>query len=117
MSAFTEPLISTDWLQGNLNQADLRIIDCSVVMRSTDDGGYTFAGGEDEWRAGHIPGSAFVDVLQDLADEDSSLPMTLPAPQRFATTMERLGVGDGTRTVLYDRSNHAWAARVWWMLR
>jgi thiosulfate/3-mercaptopyruvate sulfurtransferase len=31
--------------------------------------------------------------------------------------MERHGVGEGTEVVLYDRGNHAWAARVWWMLR
>jgi len=117
MSAFAEPLVTTDWLQDNLAQSDLRIIDCSVVMRPTDDGGYTFVGGGDEWRAGHIPGSAFIDVLQELSDDTSPLPMMLPTPERFATVMERLGVGDGSRTVLYDRSNHAWAARVWWMLR
>jgi thiosulfate/3-mercaptopyruvate sulfurtransferase len=117
MSSFSSPLITTDWLQNNLDQTDLRIIDCSVVMRPTDGGGYTFVGGEDEWRAGHIPGSAFVDVLKELADEASAFPMMLPAPESFTAVMERLGVGDGTRTVLYDRSNHAWAARVWWMLR
>ena len=117
MTAFAEPLVTTDWLHANLNLPDLRIIDCSVVMRPTDDGGYTFVGGEDEWRAGHIRGSAFVDVLQELADDASPLPMMLPEPEAFAAAMERLGVGNGTRTVLYDRSNHAWAARVWWMLR
>jgi thiosulfate/3-mercaptopyruvate sulfurtransferase len=117
MSAFEEPLVTTDWLHDNLGQPDLSIVDCTVVMRPTEDGGYTFVGGEDEWRAGHIPSSTFVDVLRELADDTSSLPMMLPAPERFAAVMERLGVGDGTRTVLYDRSNHAWAARVWWMLR
>jgi thiosulfate/3-mercaptopyruvate sulfurtransferase len=41
----------------------------------------------------------------------------MPKPEDFAAVMERHGVGQGTRAVLYDRSNHAWAARVWWMLR
>ena len=117
MSAFREPLVSTGWLQESLDQPDLRIVDCTVVMRPTEDGGYTFVGGEDEYRAGHIPGSSFVDVLRELADDSSEYPMMLPAPEKFAAVMERLGVGDGTRAVLYDRSNHAWAARVWWMLR
>jgi thiosulfate/3-mercaptopyruvate sulfurtransferase len=31
--------------------------------------------------------------------------------------MARLGVGEGTRVVLYDRAVNMWAARVWWMLR
>jgi len=111
------PLVSTAWLADNLGAPDLRVIDCSVVMRKTDDGGYTFVGGLDEWQEGHIPGAAFVDVLKELADPGSPLPMTLPPAGQFAAVMGKLGVGPGTRTVLYDRSNHAWAARVWWMLR
>lgn len=114
---FSRPLVTTRWLDDNLDAADLRIIDCSVVMRTTDDGGYTFVGGADEWRSGHIPGSVFIDVLTELAAKDHALPMMMPAPEEFARTMSRLGVSDDSRVVLYDRSNHAWAARVWWMLR
>lgn len=111
------PLVSTAWLDQHLDAADLRVIDCSVVMRPTDDGSYTFAAGADEWRAGHIPGSVFVDVLRDLAAPDTPLPMMMPAPEEFGRYMARAGVSDDSRVVLYDRSNHAWAARVWWMLR
>jgi thiosulfate/3-mercaptopyruvate sulfurtransferase len=35
----------------------------------------------------------------------------------MAAAMSRLGVGEGTRVVLYDRAVNMWAARVWWMLR
>ena len=111
------PLVSTEWLAANLDSPDVRVIDCSVVMRPTDDGGYTFVGGADEWQQGHIPGSVFVDVLRDLAAKDHPLPMMMPAAEEFAKAMSRLGLSDGSRVVLYDRSNHAWAARVWWMLR
>lgn len=41
----------------------------------------------------------------------------MPAATVFAATLERHGVGNDTEVVLYDRGNHAWAARVWWMLR
>jgi thiosulfate/3-mercaptopyruvate sulfurtransferase len=111
------PLVSTEWLAASLDLPDVRVIDCSVVMRPTDDGGYTFVGGADEWQQGHIPGSVFVDVLSDLAAKDHPLPMMMPPAEEFANAMSRLGVSDDSRVVLYDRSNHAWAARVWWMLR
>ena len=111
------PLVTTAWLAEHLGAADLRIVDCSVVMRTSDDGGYTFAGGLDEWQAGHVPGSVYVDVLTELAAKDAPYPMMMPDPEHFAATMSRLGVSDDSRVVLYDRSNHAWAARVWWMLR
>ena len=31
--------------------------------------------------------------------------------------MEKLGVGEGTRVVLYDSTYTMWATRVWWMLK
>jgi thiosulfate/3-mercaptopyruvate sulfurtransferase len=86
-------------------------------MRSAADGTYGFVAGRDEWEREHIPGAAFVDVLGALAAKDHPLPMMMPPLAEFARTMEQLGVGDGATVVLYDRSNHAWAARVWWMLR
>jgi thiosulfate/3-mercaptopyruvate sulfurtransferase len=111
------PLVSTDWLAARLDEPSLRVLDCTVVMRTAADGSYTFVGGRDEWAGGHIPEAVFVDVLADLAANDTPLPMMMPPVADFARAMEELGVGDDTAVVLYDRSNHAWAARVWWMLR
>lgn len=111
------PLVSTAWLADAAARPELRILDCSVVMRTAPDGTYSFVAGRDEWNAAHIPGSVFVDVLAELADKTSPLPMMMPPAAVFAAAMERHGVGEGTRVVLYDRGNHAWATRVWWMLR
>lgn len=111
------PLAGTAWLAEHLDDDDLRVLDCSVAMRTLDDGSYTFAGAADDWAAAHIPGSVFVDVLGELRDKNQALPMMLPSADDFAAVMAELGVGEGTRVVLYDRGNHAWAARVWWMLR
>lgn len=111
------PLVETQWLERHLEDGDLRVLDCSVVMSPSGDGNYTFGPARAQWEEGHIPGSQFVDVLSELADPEQGLPMMLPKPDRFAEVMGAFGVGDGTRVVLYDRSNHAWAARVWWMLR
>jgi thiosulfate/3-mercaptopyruvate sulfurtransferase len=111
------PLTSTEWLAANLGRAELRILDCSVLMRTAADGTYSFGPAREEWAAGHIPASMFVDVLAELADRANPLPMMMPPAAAFAATMEGYGVGAGTRVVLYDRGNHAWAARVWWMLR
>ncbi len=65
---------------------------------------------------GHIPGSVFVDFLADL-NARQPIPYNMPPLDEFAATMESIGVADDNRVVLYDNSNHAWAARVWWMLR
>lgn len=109
-------LVGTDWLEQNLRDPRLRILDCTVVMQADNDG-YRFLSGRDEYDREHIPGSVFVDVLNDLADADNAVPMMMPPAAEVAELMADKGVGTGTGVVLYDRGNHAWAARTWWTLR
>ncbi len=109
-------LVPADWLEQQLTEPDLRILDCSVLMEVTDSG-YQFVSGRPEYDKAHIPGSVFIDVLEELADADSPVPMMMPPAERVAELMAERGIGEGTRVVLYDRANHAWAARVWWTLR
>jgi thiosulfate/3-mercaptopyruvate sulfurtransferase len=116
-SSFPSPLAETHWLERHLADADLRVLDCTVTMTMTPEGRYAFSSGRSEWAAAHIPGAVFADVMTELSAKDQPLPLMMPDPQEFATRMGELGVGDDTRVVLYDRGNHAWAARVWWMLR
>jgi thiosulfate/3-mercaptopyruvate sulfurtransferase len=55
--------------------------------------------------------------LAEIADTSSPLPSMLPRPEKFASRMQSLGLGDGSRIVLYDNSPYKTAARAWWMLR
>ena len=64
-----------------------------------------------------FPGAGFADLNEDLVDASSRLRYALPAAREFADAMQRLGVSDDSRVVLYDDNRAMWAARVWWMLR
>ena len=76
-------LVTTDWLAAHLEEPDLRILDCSVVMRTAPDGSYSFVGAREEWVEAHVPGSAFVDVLGELAAKNQPLPMMMPPVVRY----------------------------------
>ncbi len=49
--------------------------------------------------------------LAELRDTDSDLPMMLPTAEKFASRMQTLGLGDGSRIVIYDSSPWHTAAR------
>ena len=112
----SEYLVETDWLQDHLDDPDLRILDCTVFLRPVE-GGVRPESGRAEWERAHIPGSSFADLLEDLSDRDTHLPIMMPPAAQFADAMSRYGVGDDSRVVLYDAGLSMWAARVWWMLR
>jgi thiosulfate/3-mercaptopyruvate sulfurtransferase len=111
-----DPLVSTEWLAGELGKPDLRVLDCTVHLRRTDDG-FLLDSGLPDWAAGHVPGSAFADLIETLSDPESPYPCMAPDEDRFARGMETLEVGEGTRVVVYDRGHSAWATRLWWLLR
>ena len=110
------PLVETEWLAAHLADPDLRILDCAILLELKD-GVPQMRSGRPAWQEGHIPGSQYVDVLEELSDTNHHLPTMAPPIADFAEIMGNLGVGEGTKVVLYDRSEHAWAGRVWWTLR
>ena len=111
-----DQLIQPGWLYANLGAPDLRVLDCTVVFERTD-GLLTIESGRERWTRGHLPGSAHVDLLTDLADQTTELRFMMPPAEQFTSVMESVGVGEGTRVVLYDSDKNKWATRVWWMLR
>ena len=110
-----DQLIQPDWLEANLEAPDLRILDCTVVFGRVE-GLLAARSGYGRWSRGHIPKSAHVDLVTDLADQTSKLRFMMPPAEQVASVMESVGVGEGTRVVLYDADKNMWAARVWWML-
>src|SRR5206468_2851651 len=51
------------------------------------------------------------------ADPSQPARYMLPSPDHFARAMSALGVGIGTRVVVYDNGGIMFATRLWWMLR
>ena len=112
------PLVSPDQLQESLGDEDLVILDATVVLAAPRfDGDYVAHSGEPRWRASHIPGARFADLLGNLSDHAAPFHFAVPAPGALATALRDLGVADGRRVVVYDGESGLWAARLWWMLR
>jgi thiosulfate/3-mercaptopyruvate sulfurtransferase len=71
-----------------------------------------------DYRAGHLPGAAFVDLDQDLAGSPGPGGRhPLPEADAFQAAMRRVGVSDGRAVVVYDEADSLAASRAWWTLR
>ena len=113
-----QPLIDTDQLAAELGNPRLRVYDTTVYLRPKPKGfGYATQSGREEWSAAHIPGAGFLDVVDELSDASSAIPLTMPPPQTFAATMAQHGVSDDSTVILYNKGFPMWSTRVWWMLR
>jgi thiosulfate/3-mercaptopyruvate sulfurtransferase len=105
-----DPIVSCAWLAERLDAPDLRVIDATLFLPGDQRDAKAL------YAARRIPGAIFFDI-DDIADEDTTLPHMLPSPEKFASRMKKLGVGDGCRIVVYDAQGLFSAARVWWTFR
>lgn len=112
-----EYLVETDWLEENLGDPTLRVLDCTTILRPDDRGTLQANSGRDSYAQEHIPGAGYADLVGDLSDRNTKLRFMMPPAPQFAEAMSRYGVGEGTRVVLYDSATGSWATRIWWMLR
>ncbi len=106
----TDPLVIPAWLAERLSAPDIRVIDATWFMPGDPRDAQAL------YAERRIPGAIFFDI-DEIADTDSDLPHMLPSPEKFASRMKKLGIGDGTRIVVYDNHGLMTAARVWWTFR
>jgi thiosulfate/3-mercaptopyruvate sulfurtransferase len=104
------PLVSTEWLAGELGKADLVVFDATKYLPNENlDGRALFA-------EARIPGARFFDI-DEAADPEASLPHMVPTPARFEKLMAALGVSNTSRIVFYDQKGMYSSARGWWLMR
>lgn len=103
-------LVSTDWLAERLGTPGLIIVDGSWYLPALNRNPHA------EYLSAHIPGAVFFD-LDAISDQNTALPHMLPDPVSFASSMRKLGIGDGAQIVVYDGLGLFSAPRIWWMLR
>jgi thiosulfate/3-mercaptopyruvate sulfurtransferase len=110
MSEKPDPMVTCAWLAERLDAPDTRVVDATWFMPADPRSAKAM------YAERRIPRAVFFDI-DDIADTESGLPHMLPAPEVFAARMRRLGIGDGSRIVVYDNHGVFSAARVWWTFR
>lgn len=103
-----DAIVSAEWLKAEHQKSDVRVVDATLFL--PEHGRNARA----EFEAAHIPGAVFLD-LEEVTDPSSGLPFMLPRPEKFASRAQAMGLGDGSRIIVYDNSPLKSAARAWWM--
>jgi thiosulfate/3-mercaptopyruvate sulfurtransferase len=105
-----DPVVSCAWLAERLHAPDTRVVDATWFMPNDPRNAKAL------YAERRIPGAVFFDI-DDIADHDTDLPHMLPRPEVFASRVRKLGIGDGSRIVVYDNQGIFTGPRVWWMFR
>lgn len=117
----TRFLVETDWLAEHLHDPNLRVVDMRGYVRTVNvrpglqEASYT--GAPEEYAQGHIPGTVYIDWTRDIVDLDDPVEAQVASAEKFAQTLEQLGIGDEHLVVAYDTHPASqFATRLWWAL-
>jgi thiosulfate/3-mercaptopyruvate sulfurtransferase len=105
-------LISPQQLAERQKQPGLVILDCRSSLEDLDYGQRSYA-------EGHIEGSSYADLLNDLSGPISKGVTgrhPLPDPKTLIDRLRFWGANNDSDIVLYDDGPGAYAARAWWLL-
>lgn len=98
--AHPEALVSTQWLQANLETPGLVVIECDedVLLYET----------------GHVPGAVKLDWHTELND---SVVRDYLSPEDFADLMQRKGIARDDTLVIYGDKSNWWATYALWVFK
>ena len=98
----TEHLVSADWLNENLDNDKLIIID----VRS-----------EEDYIAGHIPGAIHINPKTSFQQEDTrGVAGMLPPKEHVESVLSSIGATTDSEIIIYDGNKSLWASRGLWAL-
>lgn len=111
LKQINEVLVSAEWLNNNLGDEKLKVIDASWFMPGSG------RNGKDEWFRKRIPGAVFFDFDGEICDRSSPLPHMMPSVTQFEQAVSLLSFGNDDTVVVYDSAGIFSAPRVWWMFK
>ncbi len=97
-SARENPLVTTDWLEKNLNNPKVRVLEVSVEPGL--------------FERGHIPGAQNIVWHTDLVD---TVKRDIASQEKFQALVRKLGIDKDTTVVLYGDNNNWFAAWGAWI--
>ncbi|WML40308.1 sulfurtransferase [Neobacillus sp. OS1-2] len=102
---------SREWLLKNVNEQNVRIVDCRFSLAEP-------AKGREDYGRGHVPGAVFFDLEQDLSAPVGEHGGRHPIPNVNGLTvkLEKAGISNDTTVIAYDNGEGSFAARFWWLL-
>jgi len=102
------PLVSVDWLNQNLDNPNIVIIDATMRKITWE---------KLESSQLQIKNARFLDIKNIFSDISSPFPNMMLTPEKFQKEAQRIGINKDSIIVVYDTIGIYTSPRVWWMFK
>lgn len=109
MSEQSSNLVSIEWLNQNLNNLDLVILDATMKKKPN--------GEPIRVPSVVIPGAQMFNFDTEICDQNTELPHMLCSADEFQQAARKLGINNNSTIVVYDAMGIFSSPRAWWMFK
>ena len=109
-------IVTPEDVEAALAEGGVRVIDCTVWFETRPVGASTIHSGRDHWLQGHVPGAAYLHMVDDLSDPAGAVPFTIAPQEQIEKALSRIGIEPGDTVVLYGAGTPVAVTRAWWVL-
>ena len=116
MTKRPELIVDPALVEAGLDAGTIRVIDCTVTFETKPVGASTIHSGRDTWLAGHIPGAAYLHMVDDLSDPEGAYPFTIAPQAQIDRVLSEIGISPDDTVVLYGSGTAVAVTRALWVL-
>lgn len=102
-------IVSIQWIKDNFQDQNLIILDASQQTNQ--------ANVIPEYQGIQIQGARFFDIKNDFSDSSNPLPNTIPIPEEFTNSAQKLGINATSKIIVYDSLGIYSSPRAWWLFQ
>jgi len=103
-----KPIVSVDWLHGNINASNLIVLDASMKKATDTDADSTKI---------QIPNARYFDIKNVFSNTSDEFPNAVPSEEQFTLEAQNIGINKDSAIVVYDDKGIYSSARVWWLFK
>ena len=117
MKNYVDNIVTPRYVFEKLGTENFRVIDCTVYFELQKVGASTIHSGYDNYLKNHIPGSAYLHMVDDLSNKDNPIPFSIALQEELNKKLSSIGISNDDEIVLYGSGFHMATTRAWWVLK
>ena len=116
MENYEKNIVDPKYVYEKLDSENFKVIDCTVYFELKKVGASTIHSGYEDYLKRHIPGSAYLHMVDDLSEEDNPIPFSIISQGKLNEKLCSIGINNGDEIILYGSGFHMAITRAWWVL-
>ena len=116
MENYEKNIVDPKYVYQKLDGKNFKVIDCTVYFELKKVGASTIHSGYEDYLKRHIPGSAYLHMVDDLSEKDNPIPFSIVSQEKLNEKLSSIGINNEDEIILYGSGFHMAITRAWWVL-